>query len=72
MEDPQENPQNRLNLVMKEVVKKDILKCLYNEIIYHISDSSQVSDVQVAPKKSRITVIQDNVNQLILNRVQTG
>jgi len=35
-----------MNPVMKEAVKKDILKCLDNGIVYIISDSSWVSPVQ--------------------------
>ena len=37
---PIRDPQRRLNPAMKEVVKKEILKLLDNEIIYTISDSS--------------------------------
>ena len=39
------DPQRRLNPVMKEAVRKDILKCLDHRIIYPISDSSWVSPV---------------------------
>jgi len=42
---PKREFQRRLNTVMKEAVKKDILKCLDNGIIYHISDSNWVSPV---------------------------
>ena len=66
------DPQRRLNPVMKEVVRKDILKCLDNGIIYPISDSSWVSLVQVVPKKSRITIIQVDNNELVPTRIQTG
>ena len=37
---PIRDPQRRLNPAMKEVVKKEILKLLDNEIIYPISNSS--------------------------------
>ena len=37
---PIRDAQRRLNPVMKDVVKKKILKLLDNEIIYPISDSS--------------------------------
>ena len=40
----------RLNPIMKEVVKKEILKWLDAGIIYPISDSSWVSPVQCVPK----------------------
>lgn len=69
---PKRDPQRRLNPVMKEAVRKDILKCLDNEIIYPISDSTWVSPVHVVPKKSGITVIQNEANELVPTRVQTG
>ena len=56
---------------MKEVVKKEILKLLDNEIIYPISDSSWVSPIQIVPKKLEITVVQNEANKLVLTRVQT-
>ncbi|KAL5573532.1 hypothetical protein UlMin_023129 [Ulmus minor] len=43
--------QRRLNPIMKEVVKKEIIKWLDAGIIYPISDSSWVSPVQCVPKK---------------------
>ena len=36
---PRRDPQRRLNLVMQDVVKTEILKLLDNGIIYPISDS---------------------------------
>ena len=42
---PIRDPQRRLNPVMKEVVKKEIIKLFDNGIIYPISDSSWVSPV---------------------------
>ncbi|GAB2273056.1 hypothetical protein Dimus_039009 [Dionaea muscipula] len=44
-------PQRRLNPVMQEVVKKEVIKQLDLGIIYPISDSKWVSPVQVVPKK---------------------
>ena len=57
---------------MKEVVKKEIIKLLDNGIIYPISDSSWVSPVQVVPKKSGVTIIQNDNDELIPTRIQTG
>ena len=54
---------------MKEVVKKDILKYFDNGIVYPFSDSSWASFVLVVPKKSKITMIQNNDNELIPTRV---
>jgi len=44
-------PQRRLNPVLKEVVRADVMKLLDAGIIYPISDSQWVSPVQVVPKK---------------------
>ena len=49
--------QRRLNPIMKEVVKKEVLKLLENGIIYPISDSKWVSPIHVVPKKSGLTVV---------------
>ena len=43
--------QRRLNLVMKEVVRKEVLKWLNASFIYAISDSLWVSLIHVVPKK---------------------
>ena len=69
---PRKDPQRRLNLIMTETVRKDILKCLDNGIIYPISDSTWVSPVHVVPKKSGITVVQNDEDELVPTRVQTG
>jgi len=65
------DPQRRMNPVTKEAVRKDILKCLDNGIIYLISDSLWVSHVQVVPKKSEITVVKNDDDELIPPRIQT-
>ena len=49
-------PQRRLNPVMKDVVRGEVLKLLDAGIIYPISDSAWVSPDHVVPKKSGITV----------------
>ena len=64
--------QRRLNPIMKEVVKKEIIKWLDAGIIYPISDSSWVSPVQCVPKKRRIIVISNENNELIPTRTVTG
>ena len=51
--------QKRLNPVMKEVVRKEVLKWLNVGFIYAISDSSWVSLVHVVPKKGGFTVIRN-------------
>ena len=62
----------RLNPIMKEVVKKKIIKWLDVGIINPISDSSWVSPVQCVPKKGGIIVIANEKNELIPTRTVTG
>ncbi|PIN00194.1 DNA-directed DNA polymerase [Handroanthus impetiginosus] len=69
---PSVKSQRRLNPIMKEVVKKEIIKWLDVGIIYPISDSSWVSPVQCVPKKGGITVVPNMHNELIPTRTVTG
>ena len=64
--------QRRLNPVMKEVVKKEVLKWLNAGFIYPISNSSWVSLVHVVPKKGGLTVIRNEENELIPTRTVIG
>ena len=48
------------------------MKLLDADIIYPISDSKWVSPTQVVPKKSGVTVIANENNELIPTRIQTG
>ena len=64
--------QRRLNPVMKEVVRKEVLKWLNAGFIYAISDSPWVSPVHVVPKKGGFTVIHNDRNELIPTRTVTG
>ncbi|XP_073290215.1 uncharacterized protein [Primulina huaijiensis] len=64
--------QRRLNPAMKEVVKNEVLKLLNAGVIYAISDSSWVSFVQVVPKKSRITVVRNENDELISTHGYSG
>ncbi|KAH9680288.1 hypothetical protein KPL71_026499 [Citrus sinensis] len=64
--------QRRLNPIMKEVVKKEIIKWLDVGVIYLISDSSWVSPVQCVPKKGGITIMANEKNELILTMTVTG
>ena len=65
-------PQRRLNPQILDVVKKEINKLLQAGIIYPISDNTWVSPIQVVPKKSGITVIKNERNELIRTRVQNN
>ena len=49
--------KRRLDPVMKEVVRKEVLKWLNAGFIYAISNSSWVSPVHMVPKKGGFTVI---------------
>ena len=69
---PSVEAQRRLNLTMKEVVRKEVLKWLDARVIYPISDSSWVSPVQVIPKKEGTTVIRIESNALLPSRIVTG
>ena len=64
--------QRRLNPVMKEVVRKEVLKWLNAGFIYDISYSSWVSPMHVVPKKGGFTVIRNEKNELIPTRTVTG
>ena len=64
--------QRRLNPKMKEVVRTEILKLLEAGIIYHIADCRWVSHVHCVPKKGGITVVPNNKNELIPQRIVTG
>ena len=64
--------QRRLNPVMNEVVRKEVLKWLNASFIYAISDNPWVSPVHVIPKKRGFTVISNEKNELIPIRTITG
>ncbi|XP_027348016.1 uncharacterized protein LOC113859441 [Abrus precatorius] len=64
-------PQRRLNLNMKEVVKAEVIKLLDAGMIYPISDSPWVNLVQVVPKKRGMTVVPNEKNELVPTRTVT-
>ncbi|XP_027165915.1 uncharacterized protein LOC113765866 [Coffea eugenioides] len=69
---PIRQAQRRLNPLMMEVVKKEILKLLDVGIIFAISDSPWVSPVQVVPKKAGVTVESNQEGELVPVRKPTG
>ena len=69
---PSRQPQRRLNPIMKEVVKKEVLKLLDVGVIYPIADSKWVSPTQVVAKKYGVTVVANENNELIPTRVTSG
>uniref|UniRef100_A0A2N9IY26 Integrase catalytic domain-containing protein n=1 Tax=Fagus sylvatica TaxID=28930 RepID=A0A2N9IY26_FAGSY len=65
-------PQRRLNPNMKEIVKSEVLKLLDAGIIYPIADSKWVSPTQVVPKKSGVTVVENELGELVPTKLVTG
>jgi hypothetical protein len=57
---------------MREVVKKEVLKLLYVEIIDIVPHSEWVSPLQVVPKKGGMTVVKNEKNELIPQGTVTG
>jgi hypothetical protein len=64
--------QRHLIPKMKEVVRNKVLKLLDAGIIYPIADSRWVSPVHCVPKKGGITVVPNENNELIPQRVVVG
>ena len=65
-------PQRRLNPIMKEEVRKEVLKLLEAGLIYPISDGAWVSLVQVVPNIEGMTVIKNDKDELISTRTVIG
>jgi hypothetical protein len=64
--------QRRLNNVMREVVKKEVLKLIKAGVIYPVSDSEWVSLVHVVLKKGGMTVMHNEKNEFIPKRTFTS
>src|SRR3954466_10107547 len=64
--------QRHPNTKMKEVVRNEVLKLLDGGIIYPIADSQWVSPVHCVPKKGGNTVVPNEDNELIPQRVVVG
>ena len=69
---PVRQMQRLLNPNMKEIVRGEVLKLLDAGIIYPISDSKWVSPTQVVPKKSGVTVVKNEHNELVPTRTHTS
>ncbi|KAK1681759.1 hypothetical protein QYE76_042607 [Lolium multiflorum] len=61
--------QRRLIPKMKEVVRNEVLKLLEAGIIYPIADSRWVSPVHCVPKKGGMTVVPNDNDELIPQRI---
>nr|GFB24534.1 reverse transcriptase domain-containing protein [Tanacetum cinerariifolium] len=55
-----------------DVIKQEVLKLLDDGLIYSISDSPWVSPVHYVPKKGGFTVVENEENELIPNRLVMG
>jgi hypothetical protein len=54
---------------MREVVKKEVIKLVDAEIIYPIPHSEWVSPVHCVPKKGGLTVVKNEKNEFIPQRI---
>jgi hypothetical protein len=68
---PSREHQCRLNNAMWVVIKKEVLKLLHTRIIYPVPHSEWVSPIQVRPKKGGMTVVENEKNELIPQRIVT-
>jgi hypothetical protein len=64
--------ERRLSHAMREVVKKEVIKLLDAGIIYPVPHSGWVSTVNCVPKKGGITVVMNEKDELIPQRILTG
>jgi hypothetical protein len=64
-------PQRRLSHAMREVVKKEVIKLLDAGIIYPVPHSEWVNPVHCVPKKGGITVVKNEKDELIPQRIMT-
>ena len=62
---PSREMHRRLNPIMKDVMREEIINLLDAVIIYPISNRKWVSHVQVIPKKSGMTVVKNAKVELV-------
>lgn len=63
--------QRRIKLIMRNVVRKEVLKLLEARIIYQISNSQWVRPVHVVPKKEGVTVVKNDKGESIAKHTKT-
>ena len=66
---PKREPQHRLNHIMQEAVRTEILKLLDNGIFYSIFNSQWVSPVHTVLKKSGFTMVENENKEWIQTRL---
>lgn len=64
--------QRRINPIMSDVVKREVLKLLEAGIIYPISNSKWVSPIHVVPKKGGVTVVKNDKGKAVAKCVEIG
>lgn len=64
--------QRRINPIMSDVVKREVLKLLEAGIIYPISDSKWVIPVHVIPKKGGVRVVKNDKGEAVEKCVEAG
>ncbi|RDX98892.1 Retrovirus-related Pol polyprotein, partial [Mucuna pruriens] len=69
---PIRQQQRRLNPTLLDVVQKEVTKLLVVGIIYPILDSQWVSPMQVVPKKTGMTVMKNQQDELVPTRIQNS
>jgi hypothetical protein len=69
---PMVDHQRRLTHAMREVVKKEVIKLLDAGISYPVPHSEWVSPIHYVPKKGGLTVVKNEMNELIPQRTMTG
>jgi hypothetical protein len=57
---------------MREVVKKKVIKLLDAGIIYPVPHSEWVSPVHCVPEKGDLTVVKNEMNEMISQRTMIG
>ena len=65
------DPQRRLNPIIQDAVRAEIVKLLDNRLIYPIFDSEWISPVHVVPKKSGFTMVESENKELVQTRLPT-
>nr|GEW86563.1 DNA-directed DNA polymerase [Tanacetum cinerariifolium] len=68
---PAVQSQRWVNPTIHEVIKKEVIKLLDASMIYSISDSPWVSPIHCEPKKGRITIVENENNELVPTRLVT-
>nr|GEV96217.1 reverse transcriptase domain-containing protein [Tanacetum cinerariifolium] len=70
--EPAVQHQRKVNPKIHDVIKNEVLKLLDAGLIYPISDSPWVSPIHCVPKNGGFTVVENEKNELISTRLDTG